>query len=74
MLMIHLFVDKYITKSFYSALADIMLLTPSQFSKYTRDHFNDKVLNEWYKSILSTLIVDVEKEAQDISSSLNDVI
>ncbi|KAI8888507.1 hypothetical protein K501DRAFT_173070 [Backusella circina FSU 941] len=54
------------------ALTNVMLLTPSQFSRYARSHFNDEVLNEWYKSILSTLIVDVEKEARDISRSLDD--
>lgn len=51
-----------------------MLLKPSQYSRYTRDYFTDEVLNDWYKSIMNTLIVDVEKEARDISESLNDLI
>ncbi|KAI8056376.1 hypothetical protein BDF21DRAFT_430664 [Thamnidium elegans] len=56
------------------ALSNVMLLKPSQFNRYTRDHFTDEVLNEWHKSILSTTIIDVEKEAQDISKSLDDLI
>ncbi|KAI7898192.1 uncharacterized protein BX663DRAFT_269891 [Cokeromyces recurvatus] len=56
------------------ALNNVMLLKPSQFSRYMRDHFTDKALNEWHKGILSTLIVDVEKEAQDIAKSLDDII
>ncbi|KAI8635740.1 hypothetical protein BD408DRAFT_438672 [Parasitella parasitica] len=55
--------------------ADFSLETDiSELIRHTRDHFNDEVLNEWHKSILSNLIVDVEKEARDISSSLDDVI
>lgn len=43
-----------------------MLLKPSQFNTYTRIHFSDDVLDEWYKSITNDLIGDVEEEAQSI--------
>jgi hypothetical protein len=51
-----------------------MLLKPTQFNQYTRDHSTDKVLNEWHKSILDTLITDVEKEAHNIPKSVEDLV
>ncbi|KAI9335213.1 hypothetical protein BD770DRAFT_402140 [Pilaira anomala] len=56
-----------------AAVSNVMLLKPSQFGRYAPDHFTDEVLNEWHKSILSTLIVDI-KEVRDISMSLDDLI
>ncbi|KAG1473430.1 hypothetical protein G6F56_000953 [Rhizopus delemar] len=44
------------------------------FTRYTRDHFTDEVLNKWHKIILDTLIINVEEEALNIAKPLDDLV
>lgn len=73
--MIYMFIKlSYITNRFNSVLANLMLLTPSQYTRFSRNHFTDQTLDEWYKSTLDTFTINIEEEAFKISRSLEEIV